>query len=136
MIQLSPDNLHAVTQLVNDWWKVGAVIGSGVIGVYKVYTWVKAIRTEDLTEVRTGIKTMSSKFDDGFNVLARKIEESGAAQVRSTEFQTTSFVRELQEMRQDFRTFYTNPTPAMLPAHARPKTPRKPRAPRKTTPQA
>lgn len=130
-MQLNLDSVHSISQAL-EGWKFWALLGSGVIGAYKWYTWVKEIRTVDLDEVRTGIKTMSVKFDDGFDKLVKKVEETSANQVRSTEFQTSSFVRELQEMRQDFRTFYTNPTPAMLPAHARPRAPRKPRTPKGT----
>lgn len=131
-MQINLDSIHALAQGLDNrkyWVSLVAII----IGAYKAFQWVKGIRTEDLSEVKVSLTSVSTKIDDGFDKLAKKIEETSASQLRSTEFQTSSFVREIQEMRHDFRTFYTQPVAQMAPARAR--APRKKKAKVPVTPQ-
>lgn len=111
----SVDSIQALQLLAEDykfWLIVITIITAG----YKAYDWVKQIRTRDLPDIHGEIKNLKTGLDS----LGTKLDA-----------QTTSVVGELKEMRSDFRTFYTSPSPLMMAAYARPERPapkRKPRA--------
>ena len=73
-------------------------------GGFRWYSWI----TDKVTTIDNGVASAATDNKAGFN--------SVVAEVRS---QTESTVRELQELRNDFRTFYTQPDPIMMPVHAR-----------------
>lgn len=107
---LNPDILaHGIES-----WKLWSFLLTSfttlVIGGYKGYQWVKGIRTEDLQDVKESLEKVTFK-----------IEETSAAQLRSTEFQTQSLVRELSELR---GLLYGTLAPKQM-APARKRTPRK-----------
>jgi len=106
-------NLDVLTHSLESWkfWLTFfATFGGSSIAGYRVWQWVKGIREDDLYEVKTNLKTVT-----------QKIEDTSAAQLRSTEFQTSAIVRELSELREDFRAYF-HPTPAikMVPVRSKP----------------
>lgn len=128
-------HLSALTQSLESWkfWLTFLSMFSGaVVAGYKAWKWVQEIRVKDFPEVKAGLQTVT-----------QKIEDTSAAQIRSTEFQTSSVVRELQELRDDFRAYF-NPTPAirMVPVRSKPtqkrvykKAPKKAPAKKKAAPR-
>jgi hypothetical protein len=113
-------NLDVLTHSLESWkfWLTFfTAFGGATIATYKGYQWVKGIREEDLVEVKTGLKSCT-----------QKIEDTSAAQLRSTEFQTSAIVRELSELRDDFRAYF-NPAPAikMVAVRSKPETKRVPK---------
>lgn len=108
-------NLDNVTlvQGIESWKLWGFLLstfGAAVIGGYKGFQWVKGIRTEDLVEVKASLGTVT-----------QKIEDTGAAQLRSTEFQTTALVRELSELRGLFYGAFHIPQQTLSPVRSKPK---------------
>jgi hypothetical protein len=90
------------------------ILGFAAVAIagWKMVQWVKEIRTKDFADLRTAVTETQGSID----ALGHKVDA-----------QTNAVVRELQELRSDFRTFYTQPVPQMLPAQARPKRVLKPR---------
>lgn len=87
---------------------------------FKGVTWVKDIREKDLKgidgkvdNVGTEIRTQTSAMNAGFTGLSATVD------------------RGFQELRSDFRTFYTSPDPLMVPVRARATKKRKSTAMRK-----
>lgn len=103
-------NLDVLTHQMESWkfWLtfLSMVIGGTVAG-YKGFEWVKAIREEEFPELKNDLKAVSTK-----------IEETSAAQLRSTEFQTSALVKELAELK---GAFYMAFNPSMVPARSKPK---------------
>jgi hypothetical protein len=87
--------------------------GSVAVAVWKVVQWVKEIRTKDFADLRVAV----TKTQGSIEALGHKVDA-----------QTNAVVNELRELRSDFRTFYTQPVPQMLPAQSKPKRVLKPRA--------
>lgn len=113
---INPDSTVSV---MVESWKIWAFLlstfASIVLGGYKIYQWIRGIRTEEFPTLKTGM-----------NEISTKIEETSAAQLRSTEFQTQSMVRELAELRGLLYGAFHVASPAMAPARSR--APRKPAA--------
>lgn len=106
-------NLEVITHSLESgkfWITFLSMFAGLAIGGYKTFQWVKGIREEDFPEVKTSLQTVS-----------QKIEDTSAAQLRSTEFQTSSVVRELQELRDDFRAYFNPPASVkMVPVRSKP----------------
>lgn len=102
--------------VIEGWkfWASLAGIGLTIYGaIWRSWQWVKDIREKDLPIINQEVQEVNK----GVASLGVKLDQ-----------QTSAIVRELSELRSDFRVFYTQPIPQMLPAMA----PRKRRAPRKT----
>lgn len=110
-VPLSPDMLSLLIAVYNYGKVILGFSGVAVAG-WKVVQWVKEIRTKDFAELRASVNDTQISL----TTLGHKVDS-----------QTSAVVRELQELRSDFRTFYTQPVPQMLPAQARPKRTLKPR---------
>lgn len=97
-----------------------AVMGA-VWAASRGFTWVKDIRDKDLKSVQNGVDEVSSEVRQQTSVIG-------------TGFTTLSTImdRGFQELRSDFRTFYTQPDPIMVPVHARSTRKRKSTATRLT----
>lgn len=106
-------NLDVLTHQMESWkfWLtfLSILIGTSITG-YKGYQWVKGIREEDFPELKTDLKAVSTK-----------IEETSAAQLRSTEFQTTALVRELSELRGLFYGAFNVSPHVLVPVRSKPK---------------
>ena len=63
--------------------------------VFKAYTWIRSIKTNDLHHLQLGIEELNQKIDKQTEVLKTEINS-----------QTTSLVGELRELRADFRQGY------------------------------
>lgn len=114
MMQVSLDVLTHSLESWKFWITFLSMFVGVVIGGYKTYQWIKGIREEDFPEVKASLATVS-----------QKIEDTSAAQLRSTEFQTSSVVRELQELRDDFRAYFNPPAPLkMVPVRSKAATKR------------
>lgn len=87
-MSLSPDIIAHGIESWKLWSFLITTFITIVIGAYRAFQWVKGIRTEDLVEVKQSLTTVTTE-----------IRETSAAQLRSTEFQTQSLVRELSELR-------------------------------------
>lgn len=87
-MSLSPDILAHGIESWKLWSFLVTSFATVVIGGYRAFQWVKGIRTEDLVEVK-----------DSLTTVTKEIRDTSAAQLRSTEFQTQSLVRELSELR-------------------------------------
>ncbi len=111
-MQISLDSIHALGHALDGWrfWAVLVTFLATVpITAYKAYAWIKDIREKDLLEVKTSLITVT-----------QKIEETSAAQLKETAFQTQSIVRELSELRGLlYGAFHTQPI-AMAPARKKP----------------
>lgn len=92
------------------WLTFLSMIVGGSIAGFKVYQWIKAIRETDFPEVKAGLDTVS-----------QKIEDTSAAQLRSTEFQTTALVRELSELRGLFYGAFNIVPQTLAPVRSKPK---------------
>lgn len=88
--------------------------------------WIKEIRTVDLARVQEYIGAHRRETKEQAESLAAAIKENTVTVGESYKEQTTAVVRELGEIRQDFRTFYTSPVPQMERV-----TPRRKEKPRK-----
>lgn len=127
MLLLSPD-AHTLVDSWKFWSFLISTSMTFVIGGYKTYQWIKDIRVKDLAEVKTGIQTLTASID----TVAQKLDETSASQIRSTEFQTQSVVRELAELRGLlYGVFHTPPMthPVMAPARKKATTSRKKKPP-------
>lgn len=106
-------NLDVLTHQMESWkfWLtfLSMVIGGSIAG-FKVFEWVKGIREEDFPELKTDLKAVSTK-----------IEETSAAQLRSTEFQTTALVRELSELRGLFYGAFNTSPQILAPVRSKAK---------------
>jgi hypothetical protein len=110
---LSPDVLGYGIESWKLWSFLLTTFASAVLAGYKVYQWIKGIRTEEFPQIQGSLDKVSNK-----------IEETSSAQLRSTEFQTQSLVRELAELRGLlYGAFHVAP-PVMAPARS--KAPKKP----------
>lgn len=106
-------NLDVLTHQMESWkfWLTFlSMIAVGSITGFKGWQWVKGIREEDFPELKTDLKAVSIK-----------IEETSAAQVRSTEFQTTALVRELSELRGLFYGAFNLAPQTLVPVRSKPK---------------
>lgn len=112
-MSLSPDILAHGIESWKLWSFLITSFATAVVGGYRAFQWVKGIRTEDLTDVKISLEKVTTK-----------IEETSAAQLRSTEFQTQSLVRELSELRGIMYGAFA--APAMAPARKRSTSKRKP----------
>lgn len=115
---LSPDS-HMIATGIESWklWSfIFTTFVTVVLTAYKGYQWIRGIRTEEFPVLK-----------DGLGKVTTKIEETSAAQLRSTEYQTQAVVRELAELRGLlYGAFHVAP-PAMAPARSRkPATKKKP----------
>lgn len=90
------DLFHAIPMWL-DQSKFWIMFVGFIISGYKGFRWVQEIRTKDFVEVKTELSSIGAKMDA----------------------QTTALVRELSELRSDFRTFYISPAPTMQPVRAR-----------------
>ena len=111
-VPLSPD-IIALAMVIYSYGKFVIGFGGLAVAVWKMVQWVKEIRTKDFADLRTAVTETQGSID----ALGHKVDA-----------QTNAVVRELQELRSDFRTFYTQPVPQMLPAQSKPKRVLKPRA--------
>lgn len=111
-VPLSPDTIALVLAVYN-YGKVILGLSGLAVAIWKVVQWVKEIRTKDFADLRASV----SETQVSLTTLGHKVDS-----------QTSAVVRELQELRSDFRTFYTQPVPQMLPAQSKPKRVLKPRA--------
>lgn len=68
---------------------------------FKGFNWVKDIRDEDLKGIKHDLRDQTSIIATGLATLGAIMD------------------RGFQEMRNDFRTFYTSPDPLMVPVNAR-----------------
>lgn len=103
-------------------------------GVYKgfdkAFKWVKEIREKDLAELKTSVDGLKGGINET-NTAVQNMQHGLSGKIES---QTVSIVDQLKELRSDFRTFYTIPTPQMIPARAKPvKTVKKKATVRKQT---
>lgn len=109
---LSPDILGYGIESWKLWGFLITTFSSLVLGGYKIYQWIRGIRTEEFPQIQNSLSQVSNK-----------IEETSAAQLRSTEFQTQSMVRELAELRGLLYGAFHVASPIMAPARS--KAPRK-----------
>jgi hypothetical protein len=114
---LSPDILGYGIESWKLWSFLLTTFASIVLGGYKIYQWIRGIRTEEFPQIQNSLTQVSSK-----------IEETSAAQLRSTEFQTQSMVRELAELRGLLYGAFHVASPVMAPARSK--------APKKKTTRA
>ena len=110
-VPLSPD-IIALAMVIYSYGKFVIGFGGLAVAVWKMVQWVKEIRTKDFADLRTAVTETQGSID----ALGHKVDA-----------QTNAVVRELQELRSDFRTFYTQPVPQMLPAQSKPKRVLKPK---------
>src|ERR1700759_4111937 len=110
---LSPDNIHILGQGIDSWKLWSFLVTSFatiVIGGYRGFQWIKSIRDKDFPEVKAGLET-----------VAQKIEDTSAAQVRSTEYKTTAVGRELAELRGLLYGAFHIPSPVAAAVRSKPK---------------
>lgn len=74
---------------------------TAIWGIFKGFNWVRGIREEDLKGIKHDLTDQTSVISNGLNSLGAIMD------------------RGFQEMRNDFRTFYTSPDPLMVPVNAR-----------------
>lgn len=72
--------------------------------LFKGYTWVR----DNIRGIKKGVDAAAVDNKAGFVAVVDEISK-----------QTSSTVNEIRELRSDFRTFYTQPDPIMIPAHSR-----------------
>lgn len=123
---LNPPDIHVFGQGIESWKLWGFLLSTftgAVIAGYKGYQWIKDIREKDLVEVKGSLST-----------VVQKIEDTSAAQLRSTEFQTTALVRELSELRGLFYGAFHIPQQTLAPVRSKPK--RKPATTKKPAKKA
>lgn len=104
-VPLSPDSI-ALIAAAYGYGKVVLGFGAGAVAIYKAVNWVKEIRTKDFVELRSDVQQTNLT-----------IERLGA----KVDIQTSAVVRELQELRSDFRTFYASVPQQMAPARSKSK---------------
>jgi hypothetical protein len=95
-----------------------ALVG-GLWTVFKAAKWIKEIREVDLVELKEAAKKVEVDASRHMDQLRLSSELQTSLMVAGLKENTASIVREICEMRQDFRTFYTAPTPQMFPAHVK-----------------
>jgi hypothetical protein len=83
--------------------------------LYKSFSWVKAIREKDLADVKISVASVETGVKET-NAAVARLEATLSEHIKS---QTVAFVDQIKELRSDFRTFYTMPSPQMIPARAR-----------------
>lgn len=71
---------------------------------FKGFNWVRDIREKDLKGIKEDVNTVSTEVRSQTGVI-----NQGFSLLTST----------VQELRSDFRTFYTSPDPLMIPVSAR-----------------
>lgn len=105
MIAITPDIVFAVLDQIK-WWAgiVSALVLSG-----KVVSWFKDIRAKDLKEIHEGVVNTQVELSKQTDVL-----QKGFSSLE------TSHTRDIQELRSDFRTFFTFSKPAMAAASSGP----------------
>lgn len=106
MIQASLD-VETLTRLYTESKFWAALVG-GLWVAFKGINWVKDIREKDLKGLKSDISHVGIELNRQTDTIA-----SGFTSLQ------TATTRELQELRSDFRTFYTAPDPLMIPVHAR-----------------
>jgi hypothetical protein len=111
-VPISPDTVTLVIAMSN-YLKLIVGFGAVAISGWKGVQWVKEIRTKDFKDLRDAVGDTQTSLES----IGHKLDS-----------QTSAVVRELQELRSDFRTFYTQAVPQMLPAQSKPKPVRKPKA--------
>jgi hypothetical protein len=105
MLALTPDMVFAVLDQVK-WW--AGILGALVFGG-RIVGWFKDIRAKDLKEIQSGVVTTQSEL-----VKQTEVLQKGFYSLE------TSHTRDIQELRNDFRTFFAFGKPAMAAAASGP----------------
>ncbi len=110
-VPISPESI-ALIMAIYSYGKIIVGLAAATVAGWRLVQWVKEIRTKDFADLRVAVTETQASIEG----LGHKVDA-----------QTSALVRELQELRNDFRTFYTQPVPQMLPARSRPKRVAKPK---------
>jgi hypothetical protein len=105
MLTTADTNILAHVYEESKFWS--ALIGM-LWAAFKGFSWIKDIREKDLKGIQGDVSLLSGEVRRQTDVISTV-----------TDRQTNAMTRELQELRSDFRTFYTAPDALMVPVHAR-----------------
>lgn len=105
MFILTPDVVFTILDQIK-WW--AGILGAVVFGA-KIVNWFKDIRAKDLKDIHAGVNETQQELIKQTDILQKGFQNI-----------VTSSSRDIQELRSDFRTFFTFSSPAMAPAHKAP----------------
>lgn len=110
-----PLTADAVYNELKFWGALFGVIWS----IFKAAKWIKEIREVDLANLQKTLNDQAETSEKRMETLSASAREQTEQIVTGFRQNTSDIVRELSELRQDFRTFYISPQPQMAPALAK-----------------
>jgi hypothetical protein len=117
MFVVTPDLIFTILDQVK-WW--AGILGALVFGG-RIVGWFKDIRAKDLKEIQAGVVTTQAEL-----VKQTEVLQKGFSSLE------VSHTRDIQELRNDFRTFFSFGKPAMAAAASGPPRKRSARSNRPT----
>lgn len=106
-MQMTPHDFTTFSRLYEEAKYWSSFIGALWV-VFKGLRWVKDIRDKDLKGIDSNVVSLKNEVQQQTSLMCGSFDKLNSTMDRG-----------IENLRSDFRTFYTSPDPIMIPVHAR-----------------